>query len=130
ALAAGAQRQLDDLLGRGGLARVLVDLRLADVPVLAELAAEVAARRAEGEDARAREEVVERLLLDGIDGEAGRAPVARAHELPAAVLADVAEACLPLADQAVARAEGAEELAAFRGVPPAEIGRASGRERG
>src|SRR5439155_9153817 len=118
-LAAGAERQLDDLRRRGGLARVLVDLRLADVPVLAELAAEVAARRPEGEDARAGKEVVERLLLDGIDGEAGRAPVARAPQLSAPILADVAEARLPLADETVARAERAEELAALPGVPPA-----------
>src|SRR5437867_11111842 len=118
-LAAGAERQLDDLRRRGGLARVLVDLRLADVPVLAELAAEVAARRPEGEDARAGKEVVERLLLDGIDGEAGRAPVARAPQLSAPILADVAETRLSLADETVARAERAEELAALPGVPPA-----------
>src|SRR5213593_2039423 len=64
-------------------------------------------------------EVVERLLLDGIDGEAGRTPVARAPQLSAPILADVAETRLSLADETVARAERAEELAALAGVPPA-----------
>ena len=55
--------------------------RLADVPVLAELAREIAARRAERKHARAGIEVIERLLLDRIDAEARRAAVRREHHL-------------------------------------------------
>ena len=54
---------------------------LGDVPVLAELAGEVAAGGAEGQHRRAGQEVVERLLLDRIDAEAGRAAVGREHDL-------------------------------------------------
>ena len=41
-----------------------------DIPVLAELACEIAARSAEREDGRARQEVVQGLLLDRVDAEA------------------------------------------------------------
>ena len=68
---------------------------------------------------RAGQEVVERLLLDGIDGEAGGAAVAERDELAAFVLADEAEAGLPVAEPAVARAERAEQLAARLLMPPA-----------
>ena len=44
--------------------------RLGDVPVLAELAGEIAARRAERQDGSARKKMVERLLFDRIDTEA------------------------------------------------------------
>ena len=119
ARATGTEGERDDLLGRRRLARVLVELRLADVPVLAELAPEIAARGAEGEHSLTRQEVVQGLLLDRVGGEARRLAVARAPELPAVVLADVAEARLSLADETVARAERAAKLVALRGVPPA-----------
>src|SRR4051812_49259568 len=92
-------------------ALLLVEPRLGDVPVLAEAAAEVAAGGSEREHVRAREEVVERLLLDRIGGEAGGAAVAERPELAAFVLADVAKPRLALADAAVARAERAEQAA-------------------
>ena len=49
---------------------------LRDVPVLAERAGEIAARRPERQHRRARQKVIERLLLDRIDAEPGRSPVA------------------------------------------------------
>ena len=49
---------------------------LGNVPVLAEGAGEIAAGRAERQHRRARQEVVQRLLLDRVDAEAGRAAVA------------------------------------------------------
>ena len=110
--------EVDHLGGRDLGRRDVVEPRLGDVPVLAELAAEVAAGGAEREDLRAGEKVVERLLLDGIDGEAGGAAVAERDQLAAFVLADEAEAGLPVAEPTVARAERAEELAARLLVPP------------
>ena len=90
--------------GERAQARHLAALR--DVPVLAERAGEVAARRAEREDRRAGQEVVERLLLDRIDAESGRPAVSRQlHAL--AVLARAAheaQAPLPRAHLAEARA--------------------------
>src|SRR5690242_4675504 len=103
------------MVGRRDVARVLVDLRLADVPVLAKLAAEVATRGAERQHARPGQEVVQRLLLDRVDREARRPPVARAPEPAAVVLANVAEPRLPFADETVARAERAEQLPALGG---------------
>ena len=58
------------------------------------------------------QKVVERLLLDGIDGEAGGAAVAERDQLAALVLADEAEAGLAVGEPAIARTERAEELAA------------------
>jgi len=49
--------------------------RLAHVPVLAELAGEVAARRAEREHCRTRQEMVQRLLLDRVDAEPARTAI-------------------------------------------------------
>jgi hypothetical protein len=43
---------------------------LRDIPVLAELAGEIAAGSAEGQNGRAGQEVVQRLLFDRIEAEA------------------------------------------------------------
>ena len=51
-------------------------------PILAELAAQVAARRAEREDRRAGIELVERFLFDRIDAEAGAAAVGGRNDRP------------------------------------------------
>ena len=86
---------------------------LGNVPVLAERAGEVAAGRAEREHRRAGQEVVERLLLDRIDAEAGRAAVAgELHAL--AVLAGAAHEAKP----ALARAHLAEARAQAACDPP------------
>src|SRR5512139_723930 len=66
-----AALQLDSGTGNplraGGIGQDIHLARLADVPVLAELAGKIAPRRAEGEHRRTGQKVVERLLLDGID---------------------------------------------------------------
>jgi hypothetical protein len=108
-----------DLLGRGLVHQAVHVLRLGDVPVLAELAGEVAAGGAEGKDAAAGEEVVERLLLDGVDAEAGAAPVGGEHDAVAGALAHEAGAALAVAQLAVARAEVALDAAVVEDVPPA-----------
>src|SRR5262249_18705447 len=89
------------------------------VPVLAEAAAEVAARRAEREDRRPRQKMVERLLLDRVDAEAARAPVGREHDLVALARPDEAEAALPVAQLALTRTDVALEAAVRERVPVA-----------
>src|SRR4029453_2708189 len=118
-------REVDDIVRRVATQPSLVELCLRDVPVLAELAAEVAARRAEAENRRAREEVVQRLFLDRIYREPGRTPVAELHEATAVVLADVTEAGLSVGHAAVARAERAEDSIVRLFLPPARGRRVS-----
>ena len=84
---------------------------LGDVPVLAEPAAQVAAHRPEGQDLGPGEEVVERLLLDGVHRETGALPVGEQDHLAALVLPDRAESGLPVAEQALPGAEGAAKPA-------------------
>ena len=108
-----------DHLRAGFVHQAIHVLRLGDVPVLAELAGEVAAGGAEGEDAAAGVEVVERLLLDRVDAEAGGAAVG--GQLHGAIdhLAHEAGAALAFVQLAVARAEVALHAAVGQGMPPA-----------
>ena len=85
-------------VGRRGVGERVDLLRLRDVPVLAEPAREVAARGAEREHRRSREEVVQRLLLDRVDAEPARAAVGREHDL--VVLAGADEAQRPAGPRA------------------------------
>src|SRR5262249_52941462 len=85
--AARLARRLRYLLRPSRIAEPLHLPSLGDVPILAELAPEIAPCRAEAEHAGPRQEVIERLLLDGIDAEPGGLAVARkddpvAHSLP------------------------------------------------
>src|SRR5262249_13063421 len=82
------QRASDDGLRREIDRPHVVLSRLRDVPVLAELAAHVAARGADRENARAGQEVVQGLLLDRIDLEGGGASVAEGDEAAAVVRPD------------------------------------------
>jgi len=54
--------------------------RLTHVPVLTELAGQIAARRPERQDSGARQEVVQRFLLNWIDAETARASVSEELE--------------------------------------------------
>ena len=73
---------------------------LADVPILTKPAAQVAACRPEGEHGRARQKMVQRLLLDGINAEATGAAVGGQHNLAALVHAHKAETPLPFVQPA------------------------------
>src|SRR5262249_2125210 len=100
--------------------RQRVDLAgLADVPVLTESTGEIAARGAEGQDGRARQEVVERLLLDRVHTEAARAPEGGEDDGVVLAGADEAEAALPLVELARARADVALHVAARQPMPVA-----------
>src|SRR5690606_37723676 len=88
------------------------------VPVLAELARQVAARGPEGQDARARVEMIQRLLLDRIDAEPRAAPVGGQHDRVALTRANEAQSALPVVQPAVARAQVALDAAVVERVPP------------
>jgi len=64
-------------------------------------------------------EVRERLLLDGVDAEAGRPPVRGQHDLIAFAGADEAEPSLPVAEPALAGADVALDPTVVELVPPA-----------
>src|SRR5213076_1487578 len=91
--------------GRGLVGEPVHLARLGDVPVLTELAGEVAPRGAEREHAGAGVEVVQRLLLDRVDAEAARAAVRREDDLVPFALAHEAQAALPFVQRAVAGAD-------------------------
>src|SRR5665647_2042258 len=95
-----------------------VDLpRLGDVPVLAELAGQVAACSAEREDCAAGQEVVERLLLDGVHAEPARATVGRQDDLVVHAGPDKAQPALALVQPTRARAHIALDSAVLQPVP-------------
>src|SRR5262249_20725404 len=107
-----------DLRGSGRILKSVDLPGLGDVPVLAEAAAEIAARGAEGEHARAREVGVERLLLHTDDAEPRSPAVACRHHLVSHALPDEAEAALSLGEAAVAGAEIALDPSVLEAVPP------------
>ncbi len=69
--------------GRGVVHQAVHVARFRDVPVLAELAGQIAAGGAEGQHAGAGVEVVERLLLDRVDAKARTAAVGGQQHLAA-----------------------------------------------
>ncbi len=109
-----------DHLRRCLLAQSLDLSRLGDIPVLTELASQVAAGRAEGEDAGAGEEVVEWLLLDRVDAEAGTAAIGGQQHPPITVFTDETETTVPVAKVAFAGTEVADNPPGrFTVMPPA-----------
>jgi hypothetical protein len=100
------------LIGQGvGLAR------LADVPVLAELAGQVAPGRPEREHRRPRQEVVERLLLDRIDAEPARPAPSLEDDLVVLPGAHEAEPPLPFEQLAEPGAQVALDPPVVERVP-------------
>ena len=95
-----------------------IEFGLADAPILTEAAAEIAPRRAEAQDSSAGKKMVQGLLLDRINREAGRSSITKRIKLASDILADITEACLPIAHTAKARAERAKDPPVFFGPPP------------
>ena len=100
-----------EFLGRArdGLGRSLIHQRVefarfADVPVLAELARQVAAGGAEGKDRGAGEKMIERFLLDRVHAIAAGAAIGGQHNLTVMVAAHEAQATLAFVQLAVTRA--------------------------
>src|SRR5712691_6317972 len=96
----------------------LVGARLGNVPVLAEEAAHVASGGAHGKNLCARQEMIQRLLLDGVNLNGGGRSVSQAVEFSALIDTDEAEACLAFSNVAVPRAEIAMHLSGRCRLPP------------
>src|SRR5262245_49952550 len=103
--------------GRGPVGECIGLPRLGDIPVLAELAREVAACGAERQHRRARQEVVQRLLLDRVDAEPTGSAIAGEHDLVVGAGTDETEAALSLTESACARAYVALDPAVDEPVP-------------
>ena len=99
----------------------LVGLGLGDVPVLAKGTTHIAAGGTHGKDLRAREKMVERLLLDRIHRHGGWPPVAELQQASAFILADEAEAALAFSDVAMPRTKVTVETAVGHCLPPARL---------
>ncbi len=128
ALRAVAFGGLGDGLRAGGVHQAIHVFGARNVPVLAELAGEIAARRAKGKDAAAGVKVIEGFFLDGVDAKAGRAAIG--GQLHHAILhaADKAGTALALVQLAIARAEVALDAPVRQRMPPAAwVGRFCGQ---
>ncbi|MPM48978.1 hypothetical protein SDC9_95705 [bioreactor metagenome] len=106
-----------DLAGAGLLSEQVHLARGADLPVLAVLAGQIAACGAETEDLRARQEMVERFLLNRIDAESGRASIGGEDELTVLVGSDETEAPLTGAQAAFSGAEVALDATILGSMP-------------
>src|SRR5437867_13408051 len=95
-----------------------IEFGLADAPILAEAAAKIAPRRAEAQDSSAGKKMVQGLLLDRINREAGRSSITRRIKLASDILADITEACLSIAHTAKAGAERAKDQPDFFSPAP------------
>ena len=71
---------------------------LRDVPVLAKATPKVAADGADGKDVGARQEVIERFFLDGVNMGCRRPPISQEVQLASLVLPDAADASLSFLD--------------------------------
>src|SRR5260370_36739576 len=96
----------------------LVGPRFRDIPVLAEEAAHVAACRAHTEDASARQKMIQRLLLDGINLQGCRRAVSQAIEFSVLIDADEAESRLTRPDVAMPRTKITVDLPRRFQLPP------------
>ena len=109
----------DDVFRRGRLLEPVEFARFGDVPVLAELARQVAAGGAEGQHGRSRQIVVQWLLLDRIDTEPRGAAVGGEHDPVVLPAAHEAQATLAFVELAVARADIALDAPVVEPVPVA-----------
>ena len=117
ALAAELLGCLGEMLGARTIGQRVHFTGLGHVPVLAELAGEIAACRAEGQHAAARVEMIKRLFLDRVDAEPRRAAVRDELDLVIEPLAHIAQAALALAQAAMARAKVALQPTVRFAVP-------------
>jgi hypothetical protein len=104
---------------RRGCLQAIEFAGLRDVPVLAELAGEIAARGAERQYRGAGQEVIQRLLLDRVDAKAAGPPVGRQQHLVIAVGSHEAEPALARVQFAVPGAKVALQPAVLQPVPVA-----------
>jgi hypothetical protein len=93
--------------------------RFRHVPVLAELAGEIASGRAERQHRRTRQEVVQRLFLDGIDAKPAGAAIGGQYHLIAGTGTHETQAALPFMEPAEAGAKVTLQTAVVNRVPVA-----------
>src|SRR6266851_753963 len=96
----------------------LIRPRFRYVPVLAEKAAHVAARRAHAEDACPRQKMIQRLLFDGVYLQRCRRAIAEAIEFSVLIDAYETKPCLPGPDMAMPRTEVAVDFPRRFSLPP------------
>jgi len=119
AAAAGLDGCPGDRLRRGLVLQPVELPRLRDIPVLAELAGQVATGGAEGQHRRAGEEVIEGFFLDRVDAEAAGAAPGRQQDLVARAAAHEAQPALALAQLAEAGTQVALDPPVVQPVPVA-----------
>ena len=116
------QTERYDLFGRKAVVVGIGGRCLRDVVVLAVQTAEVAAGAGDGEALCAGVEMVEGLLLDGVDGQRTRLTIDIADESAVQIATATADARLAVGDTAVVRTEQTLNSAARRFVISALVG--------
>lgn len=117
ATAAHFDGRLRNRLRRGVVGQAVHFTRLAHVPVLAELAGEVAPRSPERQDRRARQEMMQRFLLDRIDTKSTGSPVSHQDDLILLPRPDETEPLLPFLERAIAWTEITLNAAVLQEMP-------------
>ncbi len=119
ALAAGTLSCVSDLVGPREVHQPVHVARLGNVPVLAELARQVAAGGAEGQHARAGKKMVQRLFFDRIEAESRRSAIGGEYHAVVETLAHETGAALAFMQPAVAWTQIALQPAVPEHMPPA-----------
>src|SRR6476620_10936193 len=117
--AAQSARRACDSLRRRCVRQLIPTPSLADIPVLAEAATEIAARSAERQDTATRQKMIERLFLDGVRAEAAASSVSRQLHRIAGSPADKTESALAIVELAKAWAQTALDPSVRQHGPPA-----------
>ena len=98
--AAAAQGRRGQVFGGSGIGQGIHLARFADIPILAELAGQIAAGCPERQYRGAGQKMIERLLLYGVNAEAAGTPVGCQHDLATLTGADKAQAALAVFEPA------------------------------
>ena len=117
AAAAQLMRHPRQLVRRSGIGQGIHFARLAHVPVLAELAGQIAAGSAKRQHRRTRQEMVERLFLDRIDAKAAGTAITGQDDPAVVTAAHKAQALLALVQLAIARADIALQPPVIKRMP-------------
>src|SRR5215471_18688831 len=96
-----------DLLGRSCIREFVPLARFEDVPVLTKSAAEIASSGAKREDARPRQKMVKRFLLDRIDAKPAAPAISREHHPIAHALPNETKSALSFVQLAKPRTQSA-----------------------
>jgi len=116
----GGQMVVDAELYEGFRGEVVIGLffgtRLGDLPVLTVLATEIATCACHGKATGARQELVERFLLDGVDGEGTGFSITFGIESPVDVDSGTTDAALAFSNDTLMGTKLAFHLAILQGV--------------